>query len=266
MVNKTTFKQYLLEAKMPLAQSVTDLFDSIVNGKFTKDGSKLKVTGFFQCNNTKTLISLEGAPQEVNYFDCENNLKLTSLKGGPQTTNDGGFYCEKNPKLTSLEGAPQTVGGEFYCKKNLGLISLEGAPQKVGFHFKCENNTKLTSLKGGPQFVYGWFYCNNNDGLTSLEGAPQKVGGNFQCRNNPKLTSLTRINFYIHEIGGDADFLGCPIESNILGLLKIRGLSRVFFDDKQLEEIVNRHLPMGDSTDCIDDLLDAGYSKEYCKW
>ena len=178
MVNKTTFKQYLLEAeeKMPRAEDVHDLFASIVDGHFTKDGSKLKVTGDFYCNN--------------------NQLK-------------------------SLEGCPQTVGGYFSCSDNK---------------------------------------------LESLEGCPQTVGGGFYCWNNKKLTSLARINFYVHEITGIANFAGCPIKSNILGLLKIRGLKKVKFTDKKLQEIMNRHLPMGDSTDCIDDLLDAGYSKEYCKW
>ena len=199
MVNKTTFKQYLLEAEMPAAKSQKDLRASIVNGHFTKDGSKLKVTGD---------------------FDFFNN------------------------QLKSLEGCPQTVGGSFSCGYNQ-LKSLEGCPQTVG----------------------GSFYCSYNH-LESLEGCPRIVGGYFYCSNNKQLTSLARINFYVHEINGKdgADFEGCPIKSNILGLLKIRGLKKVKFTDKKLQEIMNRHLPMGDSTDCIDDLLDAGYSKEYCKW
>ena len=199
MVNKTTFKQYLLEAKMPPAEDVHDLLISIVNGHFTKDGSKLKVTGNFWCHSNQ-LKSLEGCPQTVGgYFDCSNN------------------------QLESLEGCPQTVGGDFNC----------------------------------------W-----NNKLKSLEGCPQTVGGYFNCYNNKKLTSLTRINFYVHEINGTggADFEGCPIKSNVLGILKIRGLKKVKFTDKQLEEIMNKYLPMGNISECMDDLLDAGFSKEYCKW
>ena len=120
---------------------------------------------------------------------------------------------------------------------------------------------------GSKLKVTGDFDFFNNQ-LKSLEGCPQIVGGDFSCIKNKELTSLARINFYVHEINGasGADFSGCPIKSNVLGILKIRGLKKVKFDDKQLEEIMNRHLPMGDSTDCIDDLLDAGYGKEYCKW
>ena len=238
---KTTFKQYLLEAeeKMPPAEDVHDLFASIVDGQFTKDGSKLKVTGDFYCLNNQ-LESLEGCPQTVGGdFNCLGN-QLKSLEGCPQKV-DGYFSCWGN-QLESLEGCPQTVGGSFACHENQ-LKSLEGCPQKVDGDFKCGVNQ-----------------------LESLEGCPQTVGGDFICYNNKKLTSLARINFYVHEITGIANFAGCPIKSNILGLLKIRGLKKVKFTDKQLEEIMNKYLPMGDSTDCIDDLLDAGYGKEYCKW
>ena len=219
---KTTFKQYLLEAeeKMPRAKSQLDLRRSIVDGHFTKDGSKLKVTGDFDCGDNQ-LKSLEGCPQTVG----------------------GSFYCSHN-QLKSLEGCPHTVGGDFYCGDN-----------------------ELESLEGCPQIVGGDFYCWSNQ-LESLEGCPQTVGGYFNCLNNEKLTSLTRINFYVHEINGKdgADFTGCPIKSNVLGLLKIRGLKGARFDDTKLQEIMNKHLPMGNISECMDELLDAGFSKEYCKW
>ena len=222
MVNKTTFKQYLLEAeeKMPRAKSQLDLRRSIVGGHFTKDGSKLKVTGDFTCSNNQ---------------------------------------------LESLKGCPQTVGGSFYCSHNQ-LESLEGCPQTVVGDFRCSVN-KLKSLEGCPQTVSGSFACSNNQ-LESLKGCPQIVGGYFYCGDNEKLTSLARINFYVHEINGKdgADFTGCPIKSNILGLLKSGGLKKVYFDDKQLEAIMDKYLPMGNISECMDELLDAGYSKEYCKW
>ena len=244
MVNKTTFKQYLLEAEMPAAKSQKDLRASIVNGHFTKDGSKLKVTGD---------------------FDFFNN-QLKSLEGCPQTVG-GSFSCGYN-QLKSLEGCPQTVGGSFYCSYN-HLESLEGCPQTVGRDFYCSDN-QLKSLEGCPQIVGGDFNCSRcgSNQLKSLEGCPQKVHGYFNCGNNPSLTSLARINFYVHEINGadGADFEGCPIKSNVLGILKIRNLKKVAFDDKQLEEIMNKYLPMGNISECMDELLDAGYSKEYCKW
>ena len=286
--------------------SAEDLLFSIVDGEFTMDGRKLVINDSFSCSRTELqslvdgpaiirgsffgsfneLQSLIGAPHIVEgSFYCSHNPELMSLEGSPREIG-GDLYCTNNTKLASLAGAPQEVGGSFTCS-NTGITSLEGSPQKVGFdfnysrnpyltslegapekvehHFDCSENLKLTSLKGGPKNVGGSFTCSNT-GITSLEGSPQTVGSDFNCCRNPALTALVKINFYIHEIDGHADFTGTPIKSNILGLLKIRNLKRIAFDDKQLEEIMNRHLPMGDSTDCIDDLLDAGYGKEYCKW
>ena len=231
----------LLEATDPRAKSVDDLLASIENGYFTLDGSKLKV---------------------ADGFDCTRN-RLTYLKGCPQKVG-GDFDCNDNV-LISLEGCPQKVGGSFSCHDNQ-LKSLEGCPQTVGRDFGCNSN-QLESLEGCPQKVGGSFWCDNNQ-LESLEGCPQIVCGDFDCSHNEKLTSLARINFYVHEINGapGIDFRGCPIKSNVLGILKIRGLKGVRFDDKKLEEIMNKHLPMGNIAECMDELLDAGYSKEYCKW
>ena len=190
----------LLEATDPRAKSVDDLLDlldSIVDGKFTKDGSKLKVG-----------------------FD---------------------FYCDNN-QLESLKGCPQTVGRDFYCDQNQ-LKSLEGCPQTVGRNFYCRNNQ-----------------------LESLKGCPQTVGGGFNCSYN-QLTSLSKIDLYIHEIYGEANFMNNPIKSNVLGLLKIRGLKKVEFDDFKLERIINKYLPNAstkDIDDCKLELIEAGL-EEFAK-
>ena len=47
------------------AVSLNGLFASIVDGKFTKDGSKLKVVNFV-CQNNNNLTSLIGAPETVS--------------------------------------------------------------------------------------------------------------------------------------------------------------------------------------------------------
>ena len=151
-----------------------------------KDGFTInfgKITGNFDCSSL-ALVSLKGAPQEVDGgFYCENN-QLTSLEGAPRTIG-GSFNCPNN-KLTSLKGAPQIVEGHFDCQDNK-LTSLEGAPRTVGLSFYCSHN-QLTSLKGAPQTVGEDFWCSYNQ-LTSLEGAPKTVGGCFHCYRN-KLTSL----------------------------------------------------------------------------
>ena len=117
---KTTFKQFLQEQTLPKASSEEELLSSIKNGKFTLDGSDLKIDGDFYCYNNK----------------------LTSLQGAPSSVGDR-FGCNDN-QLTSLQGAPQSVGGDFNCPNNK-LTSLDGAPQSVDGHFVCHHN-KLTSL------------------------------------------------------------------------------------------------------------------------
>ena len=87
----------------------------------------------------------------------------------------------------------------------------------------------------------------------------------MHCTHNRNLTSLTNINSYIDEIRGTADFFGCPITSNILGLVKIQGLHRVRFDDQKLTNIMNKYILLGSFTDCIDELINEGY-EEWAKW
>jgi len=210
--------------------TVNELLASIKNGRFTKDGSKLKVDGNFSCNYSE-LTSLEGAPSSVGVtFSCANN------------------------ELTSLKGAPSSVGGSFYCNNNM-LTSLEGAPSSVGVTFSCANN-ELTSLKGAPSSVGVTFSCAENK-LTSLEGAPSQIGGNFYCHRN-KLTSISNIHKYIKEVRGYMNFEKNPIKSSVLGLVKIKGLTDVMFDNKKLEKIMNKYLPLGDIFDCQEELIEAG--------
>ena len=140
--------------------------------------------------SSQNLISLKGAPKEVDgWFVCYSN-NLTSLKGAPKKVSED-FDCSYN-KLTSLKGAPKEVGGDFNCSCNK-LISLEGMPEKVGSRFDCSHNN-LTSLEGGPKEVIHYFDCSHNN-LTSLEGGPEKVGGLFYCFNNPNLSKEEIIKY-----------------------------------------------------------------------
>jgi hypothetical protein len=107
------------------------------------------------------------------------------------------------------------------------------------------------------------FYCSYNQ-LTSLQGAPSVVKGGFVCANN-KLTSLAGIHKIVKEIHGCADFNGNLIKSNVLGLMRIKGLTRVFLDNEQVENILNKYLKGDrDIIKCQSELLDAGL-EEFAK-
>ena len=126
-----------------------------------------------------------------------------------------------------------------------------------GGDFNC-SDTRLTSLKGAPSHVDGYFNCSVNK-LTSLAGAPSHVGGDFSCSHN-ELTSLKDVHKHITEIKGKFYAVGNPITSHVLGLLLIRGVTRVYLDDKQVEEILNRHLGKGRAGMLMaqEELIEAG--------
>jgi hypothetical protein len=185
---------------------------------------------------------------------------ILSVKGKQEDPYPGVFNCAYN-KLTSLEGAPSAVNGSFYCSYN-NLTSLEGAPSVVNGDFYCYSNN-LTSLEGAPSVMNGVFYCYNNK-LTSLAGAPSVVKGVFNCSYN-KLKSLAGIHKIIKEIHGIAYFRNNPIKSNVLGLMRIKGLTKVYLDNKQVMGILNKYLKGDrDIIKCQSELLDAGL-EEYAK-
>ena len=219
----------------------------------------MKLKELFEAKE-RSILSVMGKQEDPcpGPFSCYYR-NMTSLEGAPSVVN-GVFYCYNN-NLTSLEGAPSVVKGDFVCSNNK-LTSLEGAPSVVKGDFVCSNN-KLTSLEGAPSVVKGDFYCSYNK-LTSLEGAPSAVNGNFSCSNN-NLTSLAGIHKIIKEIHGFANFYDNLIKSNVLGLMRIKGLTRVILDNKQVQNILNKYLRGDrDIIKCQSELLDAGL-EEYAK-
>ncbi len=189
-------------------------------------------------------------------------MKLKQLFGGAPADRNlvgeeykgGDFDCSKR-KLTSLKGAPSEVDGYFDCAVN-ELTSLEGGPTIVKGDFYCSRN-KLTSLKGAPSEVGGNFHADFND-LTSLEGAPATVGGYFSVEDN-KLTSLKDVHKHVKEIGGEFYCRFNPLKSHVLGLMKIKGLTKVYLDNKEVERILNQALNDGGTVlDAQSALLDAG--------
>ena len=162
-----------------------------------------------------------------------------------------------NNKLITEKTLSEPWPGDFDCFNNQ-LTSLEGAPSSVGGFFSCSNN-QLTSIEGSPVSVGGNFWCSNNQ-LTSLEGSPASVGGNFWCSSN-KLTSLTGIHTIIKQMDGTFYADDNPIKSNVIGLLLVKGCKEVILDNKQVDEIMNRHLqsPFGNKRviECQSEMLDA---------
>lgn len=167
------------------------------------------------------------------------------------------LFEEEERSVLSVMGQlrPERGTGGFSCSSNR-LTSLEGCPSSVGSSFTCSDN-ELTSLKGGPSSVGGSFSCSANY-LTSLEGAPSSVGQYFYGRDN-RLTSLHNIHKQIKHIGGGVNFEDNLIESHVLGLLLIDGLTICHLDNKLVEDIINKHLKGDrDVFACQEELIEAG--------
>ena len=109
------------------------------------------------------------------------------------------------------------------------------------------------------QKLNGNFDCSECGDLKSLEGAPDSVTGNFYCHHCTKLSSLEGIGVkYLKQINGKIDLEDCPIKSHVLGLLKVKDLKEVKMDNKEVEEIINRHLRSRNINKCRAELKDAG--------
>ena len=109
------------------------------------------------------------------------------------------------------------------------------------------------------------FSCSHTK-ITSLEFAPQYVGGSFGC-SDTKITSLKGIGKdYLKEVKGIIYLNDChELKSSMLGLMLVKELQRIYFDNNEIEEIFNRHLQgERDILDCQEQLITEGF-KEYAK-
>jgi len=149
-----SFKQFITESKESI-DSICEKY-GITNYKINPDGS-VDVKGSVDFD----FYIDQGFPVKfgkiTGKFDC-SDTKLTSLENGPQEVN--GYYNCSNNKLTTLKGSPKTVGGDLYCTNNK-LTSLVGCPDIIGHDLYCENN-KITDFIGVPEFFEGFFSCEGN--------------------------------------------------------------------------------------------------------
>ena len=124
------------------------------DGKYEVSSSKnIKVKNYKITSLTNGLFIWTTVDSD---FNCENCKSLTSIEGAPKEVG-GDFYCGGCKSLISLEGAPEKVGGGFYCNYCDSLTSIEGAPEKVGGDFNCSDNDmkftkndikKVSNVKG----------------------------------------------------------------------------------------------------------------------
>jgi len=152
------------------------------------------------------------------------------------------------------------VTGNFFCASD-DLTTCDGMPEEVGKDCLLDYN-ELASFVGVPHRVGQTFTCNGNP-VTTLEGLPEFVGLHMYMNELPNIKSLQGFHKIVKNIGtsndGMFECLNTPIESSVLGLLLVRNLSKVSLDNKQVTEILNKHLAgERDIHICQDELIDAG--------
>lgn len=230
---------------------ITEKLDGLLYGKYIGDHKITKKTA-----------------EEVWEGDFSvGNLGLISLVGSPKQVN-GGYFCYGN-NLTDLQGMSPNVTFNINCSGSK-LKSLKGAPERVNGWMDCSDNL-LTSFVGGPKTVATEFNASLNL-LTSLEGAPTDMG-NIRLTHNSHLTNLKDVHKHIKSLNGIFNVEGCPLKSHVLGLLLIDGLTWVFMDNKDVQNILNKYITKIDNSmnmrrqfllQAQEDMIEAGL-EEYAK-
>ena len=97
--------------------------------KTLKEISKLrgvKKVKTLDASNVKSLVSLEGCPEEVAVLRCSGTIIL-SLKGGPKKATF--IDCDYNKHLITLEGCPDELD-QLWCAET-SITSLKDGPKEV---------------------------------------------------------------------------------------------------------------------------------------
>jgi hypothetical protein len=188
--------------------------------------------------------------KKVNDLVIVNRLKKYKMVGKSWKTD----LIISEYELTSLIGCPIEIIGNFLCSTNK-LTSLNGGPTFVKRSYNCSYNN-LSSLEGCANSCSSLF-CQNNE-LTSLEHCPKKLKF-LRCDSN-LITNLHDIHRILPDCAS-INLRNNPLDSHILGLLKIKNLCFALFDNKGIEDIINKYLPLGDILACQEELMEAGYEE-----
>ena len=92
-----------------------------------------------------------------------------------------------------------------------------------------------------------------------------KICGNVILISN-EFKTLHNIHKHFKCIHGKINFIMNPVRSNVLGVMHIKGLQKVYLNNHEVEYIINKHLQSKerDIHSCQEELIQAGFS-EYAK-
>lgn len=137
------------------------------------------------------------------------------------------------------------------------------------YHFvSTDERVNWQLQKGFSRILYSLFGLD----LPNLNNVPSIIDSDFMCRGNDRITSLKDVHKQIKRINAKGHGKGLfdvsygKLKSNVLGVLLIDGVKEVYFDNKEVTEIINKHLRGGnrDILDCQSELIEAGL-EEYAQ-
>ena len=115
------------------------------------------------------------------------------------------------------------------------------------------------------------YYSSGEEPVHDFTGFPKIIKSDLVFEDNCTFTSLKGIDKHFTEVHGKIYFDANKIKSNVLGVVKIKGVTEISTSADyrkihgwKLEEILNKYLRTGDIFDCQDELIDAGL-EEYAK-
>ena len=180
----------------------------------------------------------------------------------------GELKLNNEGEIVALNGIPRDVWqGNFEVPYNNvdNLESFEGSPIEINGAFTCSMHKKITTFNGSPKMVNGAFIVSDCN-ISSVEGLPEFIKQNCFITKNP-IKTLKNIYKNVKEIGGKL-YVENSVESNVLGVLKIKNLKELIFLNKntytktEISNIINKYLPnpnMSQILDCQNELIEAGF-------
>jgi len=133
---------------------------------------------------------------------------------------------------------------------------------EIPSHWHSLASKRLTSLEGCPEFVGCNFNLANNY-LSSFKGAPKFILGYLNVTMN-SFTDFKGINEHIKRIDGWLYADENMIDSHVLGLMRIKGLTGVRLSEylRPVQDILNHHIQHAKSIyDCQDALIEANMER-----
>jgi hypothetical protein len=116
----------------------------------------------------------------------------------------------------------------------------------------------MSTFEGIPKNITGSLLIYDQL-LSDFKHAPEVIQGNLVLHGN-MFRSLRDIHKHVHTMRGFLSLVGNKIDSHVLGLLLIDGLTKVILQNTQVEDILNRRLGKGriGMLQAQEELIEAG--------